>query len=108
MHPNLPPNRLIASIDTGMKTARQTEDSFKEIYEVTKEFHGVSNQIEVIAREQKEAVAQVSEEIQRVLEVAGANQELSEKADETAARSLQQAQELEQVVEAVTLREERA
>ena len=97
-----------ASIDTGMKTARQTEESFKEIYEVTKEFHGVSNQIEVIAREQKEAVAQVTEEIQKVLEVAGANQELSERADETAARSLQQAQELEQVVEAVTLREERA
>ena len=96
------------SIDTGMKTARQTEESFKEIYEVTKEFHGISNQIEVIARKQQEAVAQVSEEIQKVLEVAGANQELSEKADETAARSLQQAQELEQVVEAVTLREERA
>ena len=96
-----------ASIDTGMRTARQTEESFKEIYEVTKEFHGVSNQIEAIAREQHEAVAQVTEEIQRVLEVAGANQELSEKADETAARSLQQAQELEQVVEAVTLREER-
>ncbi|MBD5508763.1 MAG: methyl-accepting chemotaxis protein [Lachnospiraceae bacterium] len=96
------------SIDTGMKTARQTEESFKEIYEVTKEFHGISNQIEVIARKQQEAVAQVAEEIQKVLEVAGANQELSEKADETAARSLQQAQELEQVVEAVTLREERA
>ncbi|MBD5519965.1 MAG: methyl-accepting chemotaxis protein [Lachnospiraceae bacterium] len=97
-----------ASIDTGMKTARQTEESFREIYEVTKEFHGVSNQIEAIAREQHEAIDQVTEEIQRVLEVAGANQELSEKADETAARSLQQAQELEQVVEAVTLREERA
>ena len=96
------------SIDTGMETARQTEESFKEIYEVTKEFHGVSNQIEVIAREQQEAVVQVSEEIQKVLEVAGANQELSEKADETAARSLQQAQELEQVVEAVILREEEA
>lgn len=96
------------SIDTGMKTARQTEESFKEIYEVTKEFHGISNQIELIARKQQEAVAQVSEEIQKVLEVAGANQELSEKADEAAARSLQQAQELEQVVEAVTLREERA
>ena len=96
-----------ASIDTGMKTAQQTEESFKEIYEVTKEFHGVSNQIEVIAREQQEAVAQVSEEIQKVLEVAGANQELSERTDETAARSLQQAKELEQVVEAVTLREER-
>ena len=97
-----------ASIDTGMKTAQQTEESFKEIYEVTKEFHGVSHQIEVIAREQQEAVGQVSEERRKVLEVAGANQELSEKADETAARSLQQAKELEQVVEAVTLREERA
>ena len=61
----------------------------------------------MIAREQQEAVAQVSEEIQKVLEVAGANQELSERTDETAARSLQQAKELEQVVEAVTLREER-
>ena len=96
-----------ASIDMGMKTAQQTEESFKEIYEVTKEFHGVSHQIEVIAREQQEAVGQVSEEIRKVLEVAGANQELSERTDETAARSLQQAKELEQVVEAVTLREER-
>jgi len=95
-----------ASIDTGMKTAQQTEESFKEIYEVTREFHGVSDRIGVIAREQQEAVVQVSEEIRKVLEVAGANQELSEKADETAARSLQQAKELELVVEAVTLREE--
>lgn len=93
-------------IDTGMKTAQHTEESFKEIYEVTKAFHGVSAQIEEIARQQQEAVSQVSEEVKKVLEVAGANQELSKKADETAAKSLQQAKDLEEVVEEVTLREE--
>ncbi len=92
------------SIDKGMKAAETTAGSFQEIQEVTKEFTGISNEIEAVAREQQNALDQVGDEIEKVLEVANANQELSRKTDETAARSLQKAGELAEVVEAVKLR----
>lgn len=95
------------SIDKGMKAAETTADSFMEIHEVTKEFTSISGEIERIAKEQQGAVTQVSEEIGRVQEVANANQELSRMTDETAARSLKEAGELAEVVEAVKLREEK-
>ncbi len=92
------------SIDKGMKAAETTAGSFQEIHEVTKEFTGISDEIEAVAKEQQNALDQVAVEIEKVLEVANANQELSKKADETAARSLQEAGELAEVVEAVKLR----
>lgn len=96
-----------SSIDKGMKTAETTAESFQEIHQVTKEFTGIAKQIETVAKEQQEVVALVEEEIDKVLEIANANQELAKKADETAGRSLKQAEELEEVVEAVKLRETR-
>lgn len=93
-----------ASIDKGMKMAETTAESFMDIHEVTKEFTDIAMQIKEVADEQQEAVALVSDEIDRVLEVANANQELAGKADETAARTLQQAEELEKVVTSVKLR----
>lgn len=96
------------SIDKGLKAAETTSDSFREILGVTKEFTGISKQIEEVAQEQKEAVALVTEEARRVGEVANANQELSQRAEETAVKSLQQAEELAEVVRSVKLREETA
>lgn len=92
------------SIDKGMKAAETTAGSFQEIHEMTKEFTGISDKIEAVAKEQQNALDQVAGEIGKVLEVANANQELSRKADETAARSLQEAGELAEVVESVKLR----
>lgn len=101
-------NQAGESIDKGLKAAETTSHSFGEILEVTKEFTGISHQIEEVAREQKEAVALVSKEAHRVGEVANANRELSQRAEETSAKSLQQAEELAEVVRSVKLREEKA
>ncbi len=92
------------SINKGMKAAETTAGSFAEIHEMTKEFTDISREIGRIAKEQQEAVAQVSEEIGRVQEVADTNQELSRMTDEAAAKSLKEAGELEELVEAVKLR----
>ena len=48
----------------------------------------------------------VSKEITTVLDIATTNQELAAETDKTAARSLLQSQELEQVVASVKLKEE--
>ncbi len=93
------------SIDKGMKAAETTAGSFMEIHEVTKIFTDISKEIEQIANEQQAAVAKVSEEVERVEEVANVNQDLSRMTDETAAKSLKEAGELAEVVEAVKLRE---
>lgn len=93
------------SINKGMKAAETTAGSFMEIHEVTKIFTDISKEIEQIANEQQAAVAKVSEEVERVEEVANVNQDLSRMTDETAAKSLKEAGELAEVVEAVKLRE---
>ncbi len=94
------------SIEEGLKTARATAESFQNINAATDEFTGISKQIEKVAEEQGEAVAMVTQEITTVLDIANTNQQLAEETDQTAARSLSQAEELEQVVASVKLREE--
>lgn len=94
------------SIEEGLKTAKATAKSFQEINVATDEFTGISKQIEQVAAEQKEAVHLVTQEITTVLDIATTNQKLAEETDETASRSLSQAEELEQVVASVKLREE--
>lgn len=94
------------SIEEGLTTAKATADSFKEIDHATEEFRGISNQIEQVATAQQDAVELVSSEIATVLDIANTNQELAEKTDETAAQSLLQSKELEEVVAAVKLKEE--
>lgn len=92
------------SIDKGMNTAERTAEFFMDIHEVTKEFTDIAKHIRTVADEQQEAVALVTDEIDKVLEVANANQELAGKADETAAQTLHQAEELQKVVTSVKLR----
>ncbi|MBO5485000.1 MAG: methyl-accepting chemotaxis protein [Lachnospiraceae bacterium] len=94
------------SIEEGLKTARATAESFQEINVATDEFTGISKQIEQVAAEQKNAVHLVTQEISTVLDIANTNQKLAEETDITASRSLSQAEELEQVVASVKLREE--
>lgn len=94
------------SIEEGLKTAEVTAESFEEIDLATDGFTAVSKQIEEIAKEQKDAVLLVEKEISTVLDIANTNRKLAEETDETAARSLKQAEELKQVVESVKLREE--
>lgn len=94
------------SIEEGLTTAKATADSFQEINMATDEFTGISKQIGQVAVEQQEAVQLVTQEITTVLDIANTNQQLAEETDETAARSLSQAEELDQVVASVKLREE--
>lgn len=94
------------SIEEGLTTAKATAESFQEINKATEEFKGISNQIEQVATEQQNAVGMVSKEITTVLDIATTNQELAAETDKTAARSLLQSQELEQVVASVKLKEE--
>lgn len=92
------------SIEKGLKTAELTAESFQEINEATEEFTGISNNMAHVVEEQKEAVSMVTEEVDKVLQIANTNQELAKETDETAAMSLTQAEELGEVVAAVKLR----
>ncbi|MDO4168005.1 MAG: methyl-accepting chemotaxis protein [Eubacteriales bacterium] len=94
------------SIEEGLKTAKATAESFQNINAATDEFTGISKQIEKVAEEQGEAVALVTREITTVLDIANTNQQLAEETNQTAAHSLSQAEELEQVVASVKLKEE--
>ncbi len=93
-----------ASIEQGLQTADATAESFQEIYHATEKFAGISNSMADVVDRQKAAVAMVTEEADRVLEIANTNQQLAREADETAALSLTQAEELREVVAAVKLR----
>ena len=96
------------SIEEGLTTAKATSESFQEINKTIDEFKGISDQIEQVATQQQNAVGLVSKEIHTVLDIATTNQQLAAEADKTAAHSLLQSQELEQVVASVKLREEGA
>lgn len=94
------------SIEQGMKTARDTAESFRNVKAATADFTEISDTMTHIAVEQKETIAQVTDEVHTVLNIADTNQGLAKEADETAALSLKQAEELNQIVLAVKLREE--
>lgn len=94
-----------SSIQEGQKTAQATAESFSEINHATHEFIGISHQIEQIAKEQQSAVLLVGKEIDTVLGIASVNGGLAHKTDETASRSLEQAEKLKQVVASVKLKE---
>lgn len=94
------------SIEQGMNTARHTAESFQNVKTATADFAEISDTMTHITVEQKEAIAMVSDEVHTVLTIVNTNQELAKETDETAALSLKQAEELEQIVLAVKLKEE--
>lgn len=94
------------SIEQGMKTAEDTAESFRNVNRATADFTEISNNMLHITVEQKEAMETVSEEVRKVLSIADTNQEFAKETDETASVSLKQAEELEQIVSMVKLREE--
>ena len=89
-----------------MKNAKETAASFQDVRKATSDFTVISNNMTHITVEQKEAIDMVSEEVHTVLNIANTNQELAKETDETAALSLKQAEELEQIVSAVKLKED--
>ena len=93
------------SIAQGMKTAEDTAESFRNVNKATTDFTEISNNMIHITVEQKEAIENVSEEVRTVLSIADTNQEFAKETDETASVSLKQAEELEQIVSMVKLRE---
>lgn len=93
------------SIAQGMKTAEDTAESFRNVNKATADFTEISNNMIHITVEQKEAIENVSEEVRTVLSIADTNQEFAKETDGTASISLKQAEELEQIVSMVKLRE---
>lgn len=93
------------SIEQGMKTAEETAASFDNVNKATSDFTEISNNMLRITAQQKEAIKTVSEEVETVSSVAGANQKLAKETDETAAVSLEQAEQLEHIVSMVKLRD---
>lgn len=94
------------SIEQGMKTAKDTAESFRNVNEAALEFTEISDNMTHITVEQKEAITMVSDEVHKVLSIVNTNQGLAKEADEKAALSLKQAEELEKIVSAVKLKEE--
>lgn len=93
------------SIKQGMKTAEETSGSFQTIKMAASDFTKISENMANITVEQKETIEMVSHEIRTVLDIANANQGLAKETDEIASLSLSQAEELEQIVSAVKLKE---
>ncbi len=92
------------SIEKGLKTADATAESFREIYQAAEKFTGISNSMAAVVEQQQEAVAMVTEEADKVLEIANTNRQLAQETDETATLSLSQSEELGEVVAAVKLK----
>jgi len=93
------------AIDQGMKTVHETAESFQNVKEATAEFSTISDNMIHITAQQKEAIGMVINEVHTVVDIADTNQDLAKETDDIAARSLQQAEELKQIVSAVKLRE---
>lgn len=94
-----------ASIDQGMKTAQDTAESFRNVNRATNDFTEISDNLIQITLQQKDAIRTASQEVQTVLSIADTNQQFAKETDETAAVSLQQVEELEQIVSRVKLRQ---
>lgn len=93
------------SIEQGMKTVKETAESFSNVKQATAEFSTISDNMIHITAQQKEAISMVIDEVHTVVDIADTNQDLAKETDDIAARSLQQAEELKQIVSAVKLRE---
>lgn len=92
------------SIEKGLKMADATAESFREIYQATEKFTGISHSMAEVVEQQREAVTMVTGEADKVLEIANTNRQLAQETDETASQSLTQAEELGEVVAAVKLK----
>lgn len=92
------------AIDQGMRNAQDTAESFYKVDQATSEFTEISDNLIRITLQQKEAIDMASQEVQTVLTIADTNQQLARETDETAAVSLNQVEELEQIVSMVKLR----
>ncbi len=93
-----------SSIEKGLKTAESTAESFHEIDQATEKFTEISHNMASVVEQQKKAVCMVTQEVDKVLEIANTNQQLARETEQTAALSLSQAEELGEVVAAVKLR----
>lgn len=92
------------SIDQGMRAAQDTADSFRKVSQATNEFTEISDNLIQITMQQKEAIDMASQEVRTVLSIADTNQQFARETDETAAVSMKQVEELEQIVSMVKLR----
>ncbi|MDE7029021.1 MAG: methyl-accepting chemotaxis protein [Lachnospiraceae bacterium] len=92
------------TINQGMTTAQDTAEAFSKVSQATNEFTEISDNLISITLQQKEAIGTASQEVQTVLAIADTNQQSAQEMDETAAVSMNQVEELEQIVSIVKLR----
>ncbi|MDE6984738.1 MAG: hypothetical protein K2O99_09450, partial [Lachnospiraceae bacterium] len=92
------------TINQGMTTAQDTAEAFSKVSQATNEFTEISDNLISITLQQKEAIDTASQEVQTVLAIADTNQQSAQEMDETAAVSMNQVEELEQIVSIVKLR----
>lgn len=90
-------SRSAEAIQTGLETAAQTAETFREIADLTTQYHTISNQLSDTVKDQTDAVEHAENQLTSLQEIAGKN-------DEMAAESLSQAKDLRNFVAQVKIR----
>lgn len=86
------------AIQAGLETAGQTAETFREIAELTTQYHTISNHLSDTVKDQTDAVENAENRLTSLQEIAGKN-------DEMAAESLSQAKDLRNFVAQVKIKE---
>ncbi len=92
-------------IDKGLNTAEETADAFREIQEVSKQYHEISSQLSDTVSKQTSAVVFVNEKLDSLKEINDANQLLAEETTKMASSSLEQSESLKRYVSQVKLKQ---
>lgn len=87
----------VEAIQAGLETAGQTAETFREIAELTTQYHTISNQLSGTVKDQTDAVEYAENRLTSLQEIAGKN-------DEMAAESLSQAKDLRNFVAQVKIK----
>ena len=90
-------SRSTEAIQAGLETAGQTAETFREIADLTTQYHTISNQLSDTVKDQTDAVEHAEERLISLQEIAGKN-------DEMAAESLSQAKDLRDFVAQVKIK----
>ncbi len=90
-------SRSTEAIQAGLETAGQTAETFREIADLTTQYHTISNQLSDTVKDQTDAVEHAEKRLISLQEIAGKN-------DEMAAESLSQAKDLRDFVAQVKIK----
>jgi len=91
-------------IQQGLKIAKQTEEAFCEIQQVSEQYYDISKKISKTVEEQTLAVNTINTELSSLHAIAQSNRELAEETDKMAESSLAQSESLKNYVSQVKIR----